>query len=174
MDYDRIALIIVGVAAAIVQLLLGPALTFGDFVPNFIVAAVVAVVVAAPDEPHYLFAFVMGLVADFLGSSPVGSTAACLLLCAWALPMLVETVGSDNIIMVFIIMFAGMLGIQLVLSLFLLFAGFVGFIDALAHIVLPCTPYNAIIALVLYLVVSRFTTGRPMRGGTTMTNIRFN
>jgi cell shape-determining protein MreD len=66
MGTDRVKLAIIGTVAALLQLLIAPALTFGDATPGFIAVAVVSVIVFFPDERHYVFAFVMGVIADLI------------------------------------------------------------------------------------------------------------
>ncbi|MBE6471504.1 MAG: rod shape-determining protein MreD [Coriobacteriaceae bacterium] len=176
MSADRTMLAIVGVVAAILQLLLAPALTFGDAMPSFIVVAAFAVMVLFPDERHYVFAFVMGIVADLVGQSPVGSTAFCLLVCSFALPMIVEAVGNENPFMAALLIFAGILVMQVLFCIFLAVFGILGFIDGLAHVAIPCAIYDAVITFIVYLVGFRFGGGRSSGGssGMTMQNIRFN
>lgn len=174
MGADKMLLSIVGVVAALLQLLLAPALTFGDATPGFIIAAVVCIIVLFPDERHYIFAFTMGIVADLLGGSPVGATAFCLLGCAFLLPMAVEALGNDNLFMAFLLIFAGTLAIELAFCVFLAVAGMLGFLDAIVHVAFPCAVYDTVLAFVAYLVSFRFAQGRANHGGgVTMSNVRF-
>ena len=174
MGADRASLAIIGTVAALLQLLLSPALTFGDATPSFIVVAVVGVIILFPDERHYVFAFVMGMIADLFSQAPVGSMAFCLVACTFLLPMAVETVGNDNFIMSLLLILVGMFAIQIVFCLFLTVSGIVGFVDGLAQVELPCVLYNTVLALIMYVIAFRFTRGRADRGsGVTMSNIRF-
>lgn len=173
MGADRVLLAIVGVVAAVLQLLFAPALTFGDATPSFIVVAVVSVIILFPEERHYVFAFVMGIVADLLSQAPVGSTAFCLLGCAFLLPIAVEAVGNDNLLMSFLMIFVGVLGIELMFCVFLSVSGILGFVDGVVHVALPCTVYDAILGLIVYLLAFNATRGRHDRSGVTMSNIRF-
>ena len=174
MGADRVFLIIMGVVAAVLQLLLAPALTFGDATPGFIIVATICVMMLFPDERHYVFAFVMGLVADLLGQSPVGATSFCLLLCAFVLPLAIETIGTDNIIMALAIILAGMFIIEIAFCVFLAVSGILGFVDGLVHVAFPCAPYNTVIAFIVFFVMSRFTGKRGFGGGgMTMSNLRF-
>jgi rod shape-determining protein MreD len=173
MSADRVLLVIVGVVAALLQLLLSPALTFGDATPGFIVVAVVSIIILFPDERHYVFAFVMGLVADLIGQSPVGATSFCLLGCSFLLPMAVEAVGNDNLLMSFLLIFAGTVGVELVFCVFLSLAGILGFIDGIAHVALPCGIYNAILGFIVYILAFNIARSRGDRSGVTMSNVRF-
>ena len=168
-------LAIIGTVAAVLQLLLTPALTFGDATPGFIMVAVVAIIVLFPDEPHYVFAFVMGIVSDLLLQSPVGATAFCFLGCMFLLPKAVEVLGNDNFIMTIVMIFAAMIAMELVLCVFIAISGIIGFVDGIVHLALPCAVYDADLAVLVYLVCFRFTNGRTQRGntGVTMSNIRF-
>lgn len=174
---DRTMLIIIGAIAALLQLLIAPALTFGDATPSFLVVAVVVIAMLAPDERHYAFAFVLGIIADLFAQAPVGSTAFCLILCTFLLPGVVEAIGSENPLMAFGISFVAMFGIELVFSVFLAVSGIIGFGDAFVHVVLPCSVYNAILAFAFCLIGNRLIGGRGhgnQASGATMSNLRFN
>lgn len=174
MGSERVMLSIIGVVAALAQLLFAPALTFGDATPSFFVVAVVVVAVLFPDDRHYVFAFVMGLFADLFAQAPIGATSACLLICTFLLPMAVETVGNENLLMSFLLILVGMLGIGLVFCLFLSVSGILGFVDGIVHVALPCAAYNTVLAFIVYLVFFRSVRGRSEHSGITMSNIRFN
>lgn len=173
MGADRILLVIVGVVAALLQLLLAPALTFGDATPGFIVVAVVSIIILFPDERHYVFAFVMGIVSDLITQAPVGATSFCLLGCTFLLPMAVEAVGNDNLLMSFLLIFAGTLGVELVFCVFLSISGILGFIDGIVHVALPCGVYDSILGLIVYVLAFHVARGRSDRSGVTMSNVRF-
>ena len=168
-------LAIIGTVAAVLQLLLAPALTFGDATPGFITVAVVAVIVFFPDDRHYVFAFVMGIISDLIVQAPVGASAFCFLACMFLLPMAIEAVGNDNLIMAILLMFASLIAIEVVFCVFLAASGILGFADGIVHVALPCSVYNAILAVIVYVVCFRFIGGRSDRGnsGVTMSNIRF-
>lgn len=172
---DRVLLAIIGTVAAVLQLLLTPALTFGDATPGFFAIALVVVIVMFPDEHHYVFAFVMGILADLFAQSPVGATAFCFLVCMFLLPKAVEVLGNDNMLMAVLMMFAALLAIEVVLCVFLAASGILGFLDGIVHVALPCAVYDTIIATIVYLVCFRFARGRTQhaRSGVTMSNIRF-
>lgn len=165
-------LVVIGAVATVLQLLLSPALTFGDAAPGFVVAAAVAVVALLPDERHYVFAFVMGLIADLLAQAPLGATSFSLLVCAFALSMLVEAVGNDNLFMTFVVLFAGTLLVEALFSVFLAAFGILGFGAALVHVAFPCALYDAILAILFFAAFSRFTRTR-VNGAVPMSNVRF-
>ena len=173
MGTDRVLLTIVGVVAALLQLLLSPALTFGDATPGFIVVAVIAVIILFPDERHYGFAFVMGLVSDLITQAPVGATSFCLLGCTFLLPMAVEAVGNDNLLMSFLLILVGAFGVELAFCIFLSLSGILGFVDGIAHVAVPCGVYNAILGFIVYILAFNLARGRGDRSGVTMSNVRF-
>ena len=175
MGSTRVLLAIIGVAAAVLQLLLAPAITFGDATPSFISVAVVSVIVLFPDERHYVFAFVMGIVADLLAQSPVGATAFCFLACMFLLPMAFEAVGNDNLIMSIVLMFASLLAIEFAFCIFLAASGILGFLDGIVHVAFPGAVYDTILAVLVYVVCFRFTHGRHehSKSNITMSNVRF-
>jgi rod shape-determining protein MreD len=174
-ESDKVTLVIVGVVAVVLQVLLAPVIVIGPAYPSFIVAAVLLLLVASPDEPRYIFAFVRGMMADLVGGSPVGASAFALLVCAFAVPLLVELVGNDNILMTLLMMLAAAFAYELLYVVVISIAGAVGFPAALTSFLLPCTLYNALLAFLAYLALSRlFTARRSGGGGMTMTNVRFN
>lgn len=173
MGANRKILAIVGAVAALLQLLLAPALTFGDATPGFIVVAVVSIIVLFPDERHFVFAFIMGVIADLIMQSPVGSMAFCLLVCTFLLPMAIEAVGNDNLLMTTLLVIAGLLLVEVAFCMFLAASGILGFMDGFVHVALPCTVYNTILTIVVYVVCFRFVQGRPKHSGVTMSNLRF-
>ncbi len=174
MGSDRIFPTIVGIVAVLLDLLLTPALTFGDVTPGFIVAAAIAYIVLFPDEPHYVFAFVMGLLADLIGSAPVGATSISLLVVAFLLPPMVEAFGSANFLMMLIVFLVASYAAELLFSILLSISGAFAFPDALVHVCLPCGFCNAILAFLVFIACSRFTRrNRGSIGSATMSNIRF-
>lgn len=170
----RIMPLAAAVIAALLQLVLAPALTIGSATPNFIVAVTVAYITFDHEEPHYVYAFVMGLVSDLLCGTPIGAASLGLLICSYAVPYAIDNIGADTPVMTLLIIALGMLAHELVFGIFCSIAGLLGPFDAVTAIIVPYTVYNAILAFVAYFVFVRLGTGRRPRGGTTMTNVRFN
>lgn len=173
MTADRMVLAITGVAATLLQLLLSPALTFGDATPSFIIVAVVSVIVLFSDDRHYLFAFIMGIIADLVSQAPVGATSFSLLVCAFLLPIVIEAIGNDNLLMTALVMLAGMALVLAVFCVFLAVSGVLGLVDGVVHVLLPCVVYDTLLAILVYIVCFRLFQGRQKRSGVTMSNVRF-
>ena len=166
--------IAIGAIAALLQLVLAPALTIFEVMPNFLVATAIAYIAVSSDEPHYLFAFVMGLVSDLLGATPLGAASIALLVCAFAIPMAVEAVGNDTAFGMAALMFASALVYGLVFGILVCMAGLIGPLEVITYIALPYTVYDGLVALAVMFILSRLGTGRKPRSGETMSNIRFN
>lgn len=178
MDISRHRMTIVFAAIAVLaQIILASNMQIGNAVPNFITSFVVAFAMVRSDSPHYVLAFVMGLIADLLGSSAVGLTSLCLLIAVFAVTMVSQTVGNDNLLMSIIVLLIALFGVDLVYALFMVGAGAASFSDAMLYRALPCTLYDATLSIIWYLVIMHFSA--PFRGmgnsgrGNGAANIRF-
>lgn len=156
MDLTRYRqVIILSVISILLQIILAPNMQIGSALPNFITSFVVAYVLVYTREPHYVFAFVLGMISDLLGTTALGLAALCLLIVTAVEGLIGRTVGNDNVGMSVVTMVIAVLGVELVYGMFLVSTGSVNFGDAMLYRVLPCTLYNAAIAVIWYLVLMR-------------------
>ena len=112
-------------------------------------------VMRRPDTT-YVYAFVLGLIADLLSHTPVGLNALLLLLATFCLSRIFEVLDDSTAAMP-IIAFAGTIFVfELVFAIVLMIFGYQGsVIDMLIQRVLPSTVLNTVIAAVLFLIMRR-------------------
>ena len=67
--------VIGAIIAVVLQIALAPNIALFGVVPNFIMAYVLIVSIVCPDQSGPVFAFVLGLLFDLLGTGPVGAMA---------------------------------------------------------------------------------------------------
>ena len=67
--------VIGAIIAVLLQIALAPNIALFGVVPNFIMAYVLIVSIVCPDQSGPVFAFVLGLLFDLLGTGPVGAMA---------------------------------------------------------------------------------------------------
>lgn len=167
MDLSRHRRVIVlSVIAVLLQIILAPNLQIGNAVPNFIASFVIAYVLAYAQRPHYVLAFVLGLVADLLGNSAVGLSSLCLLIVAFVEGSAGRVLRSDNLLLSVVVLLIAAFAVDLVYGLFMVGTGVAGFSDAMLYRVLPCTLYDATIAFVWYLILMH--RAAPLRVGMRM------
>lgn len=174
MQSNRSLPVIVGLVAVVLQLVLAPALTLGGVAPAFVGAVTIAYLVVNSDAPQVAVAFGMGLAADLVSGLPLGCSSLALIACAYLVPLLVETIGNDSLLMATGVLVAGSLCISLITGILMSVAGFFGPIDALVRYILPETLYATVLSVLSYLLLARTAGSRTPRAGATMTNIRFN
>lgn len=175
MSASKPFLAIVGAIAVILQLVLASAISLGGYVPNFVVVAALALIIVQAEQAHALFAFIMGLVADLVAGTPLGSSSLALVACALVVPLAAENIGNGTAFMSVLLALGASFACQLLSGILLSLAGLFGPVDALIRYILPGTLYTAVLVLILTVLFSRGKTDRPARsGGTTMTNVRFN
>ncbi|MGI6591536.1 MAG: rod shape-determining protein MreD [Eggerthellaceae bacterium] len=178
MDLQRHRFLIIFSAIAILlQIIIAPNIQLGNAEPNFITSFVIAYVLIHAEEPHYILAFTMGLIADLLGSTSFGLTSLCLILASFAVSSVALMIGNDNLLMSILTILVALLCVDLIYALFLVGFGLVSFGDAMLFRVLPCTLYDATIGIIWYFVLVRFgASGGTLRGTGRggVTNIRFN
>jgi rod shape-determining protein MreD len=168
---------LLALTAVVLQIVLAPNMQIGNALPNFVTSFVIAFALVRCDEPHFVLAFVMGLIVDLLGSTAVGLTSLCLLIASFAVMLVGRTVGSDNLVMSIVVILAAVFAIDVVYALFMVGNGVAGFSDAMLYRALPCTPYDATLGIIWYFVILHFSV--PARGmggagrGSDTPNIRF-
>ena len=69
--------VIGAIIAVVLQIALAPNIALFGVVPNFIMAYVLIVSIVCPDQSGPVFAFVLGLLFDLLGTGPVGLWHSC-------------------------------------------------------------------------------------------------
>ena len=154
---ERMIIVVGAIFAALLQAFLAPNIAIGYAVPNFAVAFCLAVAIARADIFGPVLPFVLGLVYDLMSGGPVGAMAFSLtafsMLAAW----LFQRANNDTVFMAIAVLLLGVVLVELTYGMFYLLFGYAaGFFEALVYRILPCFVYDAVLALLLYLVLARF------------------
>ena len=141
----------------LLQVVLAPNIALFGVVPNFIMAYVLVVSIACPDQSGPVFAFVLGLLLDLLGSGPVGAMAFLLTGVSFLAKRIFMLLNNDTLFMPLFIVGASTFAVELLYAVFMmLFGAGVGALDAFVFRALPGFVYSFLVALVLYPIVVRF------------------
>lgn len=153
---DWLLPLIFSAVIVVLQVVFAPILSVAAAVPSFIVAFVMVLSVMRRPDTTYVYAFVLGLIADLLSHTPVGLNALLLLLATFCLSRIFEVLDDSTAAMP-IIAFAGTIFVfELVFAIVLMIFGYQGsIIDMLIQRVLPSTVLNTVIAVVLFLIMCR-------------------
>ncbi len=153
---DWLLPLIFSAVIVVLQVVFAPILSVAAAVPSFIAAFVMVLSVMRRPDTTYVYAFVLGLIADLLSHTPVGLNALLLLLATFCLSRIFEVLDDSTAAMP-IIAFAGTIFVfELVFAIVLMIFGYQGsIIDMLIQRVLPSTVLNTVIAAVLFLIMRR-------------------
>ncbi len=157
MTPDRIAVIVGAVLAVFLQVTLAPNIAILSAVPNIIVVYVLVVAVSRPQAFGAVLPFVMGLLYDLMCGGPVGAMAFSLTAFSYLVARLFSSLENDTLFMPLVMLALGAILIETSYGLFLLLFGYnAGFFEALAYRIVPCFVYDLVLAVLLFLVATRF------------------
>lgn len=154
---ERIVIVVVAIVATLLQVLLAPHIAIGYAVPNFMAMFCLVVAIVRSDIVGPVLPFVMGLLFDLLSGGPVGGMAFSLTaICALG-SWFFQRANNDTLFMALVVLVVSVLLIDMLYGgLFLMFGYAAGVLEAFVYRVLPCFIYDAVLAIVLYLIVTRF------------------
>lgn len=148
---SKVKIFIGAVFVILLQVFLSPIISINNVLPNFIVAFTISVIVARPDQQHLFFAFIMGLIYDFVTFGPVGSMAFVLLAVTFILSKILVRIEELNTAINVLAIVLSLLIIETVYGAFqvslILDASFV---EMLVYRAFPCGVYDIIICLVFF------------------------
>lgn len=148
------------VAVVLLQMLLAPAITIAVATPNLILAYVLVVALVCPERDTVVFAFVMGLIYDLLGSGPVGAMALVCIAFSFALSRLQRVLHNDTLFVPLVLLIAGVFLADISYGILQIACGVdVGFLNSLIYRSLPCAVYDTVIAVVLFPLAVRIAAG---------------
>ena len=154
---DRIALVVGAALAVFLQVALAPYIAIGPAMPNFVVIFAVIAAVSRPHAYGALLPFILGLAFDLVGGGPVGAMAFSLTAFSCLVARLFASLENDTLFMPLVMMALGLFLVELSYGAFLLLFGYnAGLFEALAYRVVPCFAYDLVLAVILYLFLSRF------------------
>lgn len=140
----------------VIQIVFAPILNIFSVVPSFIVAFVLVLSVLRRPDSTYIYAFVLGLIADLLSQTPVGLTSLLLLAITFVMSRVFEVLDDTTIAMPLIAFVAAIFAFELVFMIVLMITGYQGsFIELFLQRALPATVINAIIAALLFVIMRR-------------------
>lgn len=148
--------LVFSVVIVVIQVVFAPILTVFSAVPSFIVSFVLVLSIMRRPDTTYVYAFVLGLIADLLTHTPVGLTPLLLLIAVFCLSRVFEVLDDTSSAMPLIALAATLLVFELLFAVVLLVLGYQGSIlDIFAQRVIPATILNSLIAALLFVIMRR-------------------
>lgn len=150
-------IVLVGaVIALLLQIMVAPTIALFHAVPNFMLAFVLVVAIARPDEAGILLPFALGLIYDLLGTGPLGGMALLFMLVSFVAAKIFMILDNDTLFMPLIILIVATLTVEVMYGGLLILLGLpVTPLDALLYRALPCSLYDCVFALIMYPIMVR-------------------
>ena len=154
---ERIIIVASAVITCLLQMFLAPHVAVGYAVPNFMAALCLAMAIVRAETLGPVLPFVLGLLYDLMSGGPVGAMAFSLTVFSMVASAVFQRANNDTVFMAVAVLLASVLLVELTYGMFYLLFGYsANFLEALAYRVFPCFVYDAVLALVIYLVLARF------------------
>ena len=161
MQRETLIATIGAVVALVLDVVLSPNMMLFSATPNFVIAYVVVLAMVFRDNAMYLIAFVLGILCDCLGYGPVGALAFLLLLVALAAMRLSAMFDNGSMVTAMIMVAIFVVAVEFLHAFIMLaLTSGVSAIDAIVYLALPCSLFDAVLALIMYPIVSLFFTDR--------------
>ncbi len=155
-DRSNMVIYIGALVVLALQLFLGPVISINAVVPNFLLAYTIVCIVIRPEKMHLTFAFVMGLIYDLCFNGPVGAMAFVMVVFSFIVAKILLRLEEVNLIISLLTIGLSVFFVELFYGVFqAAFAISAGFIDILAYRILPCTIYDCILALIMFVIMVR-------------------
>lgn len=155
-DRSNMTIYIGALVVVALQLFLGPIISINAVVPNFLLAYTIVCIVIRPDKMHLTFAFVMGLIYDLCFNGPVGAMAFVMVVFSFIVAKILLRLEEVNLVISLLTIGLSVFFVELFYGVFqAAFAISAGFIDILAYRILPCTIYDCILALIMFVIMVR-------------------
>ena len=155
-DRSNMTIYIGALVVVALQLFLGPIISINAVVPNFLLAYTIVCIVIRPDKMHLTFAFVMGLIYDLCFNGPVGAMAFAMVVFSFIVAKILLRLEEVNLVISLLTIGLSVFFVELFYGVFqAAFAISAGFIDILAYRILPCTIYDCILALIMFVIMVR-------------------
>ena len=141
--------LVFSVVIVVIQVVFAPILTVFSAVPSFIVSFVLVLSIMRRPDTTYVYAFVLGLIADLLTHTPVGLTPLLLLIAVFCLSRVFEVLDDTSLATTLLVF-------ELLFAVVLLVLGYQGSIfEIFAQRVIPATILNSLIAALLFVIMRR-------------------
>lgn len=139
-----------------VQVIFAPILAVFSVVPSFIVPFVLVLSIMRRADTTYVYAFVLGIIADLLLYTPIGLTSLLLLAAVFCLSRAFEVLDDTTMAMPAIALAVTIFAFELVFVIGLMVLGYQGsFFELLVQRVIPSTVLNSLIAVLLFVIMRR-------------------
>lgn len=149
---------IVIVIAIALQLVIAPLLSFSSVVPNFLIPLAIVASIVRSSDSAYAYAFVLGLISDFMAQTPVGLSPFLLLIASFVLSRSFEVLDKTTMAMPLIATVVSIAVFEVLFAIGLLIMGYpASLIDLILYRIVPLVFFNSIIGVVYYLVMSKFS-----------------
>ncbi len=167
--------LVFSVVAVVLQVVFAPILSVFSVVPGFIVPFVFVLSIMRRPDTTYLYAFVLGLIADLLAQTPVGLTALLLLAASFGLSHSFEVLDASTPTMPVIALAAAAALYEILFMIVLLIVGYQGsFIELLLYRALPSVLFDVLIGVVYFLIMRRLPFTQASNDAWTVSdNVRF-
>ncbi len=140
----------------VLQVVFAPILAVFSVVPSFIVPFVLVLSIMRRADTTYVYAFVLGLIADLLLYTPIGLTSLLLLVAVFCLSRAFEVLDDTTMSMPVIALAVTIFAFELVFVIALMVLGYQGsFFELLVQRVIPSTVLNSLIAILLFVIMRR-------------------
>lgn len=155
-ERNTVVVVVGAVLVVLLQLMVAPNIVLFNAVPNFMLAYVLVVAIAKPDQAGLVLPFVLGLLYDLLGDGPVGGMALLFTLVSFVAAQIFLILDNDTLFMPLVILIVATLIVELAYGGLLILLGLpVSPLDALLYRALPCSLYDCVFALIMYPIVVR-------------------
>lgn len=157
MTPDRISIVVGAALAVLLQIAFAPYIAIFSAMPNFVVVFVLIVAVSRSHSFGAVLPFVLGLLYDLFTGGPVGVMAFTLTAISFLIARLHESLDNDTLFIPIAMLALGTFLVEFAYGVLLLLFGYnAGLFEAIAYRIAPCFAYDLVIAVILYLLTSRF------------------
>ena len=166
---DSKVFIIAAVVAVLLQVIIAPFITVGPAMPNFILSLCLVYAILRPEFGALIMAFVLGLVYNLIAVGPIGAMAFSLVLIVFFITKFFSVLDSGSALMPIIAIAISSLLVELVYAFFVtMFSLDVGLVQAFVYRALPCTVYDIVVGIIVYVILRRLSQGKEGRAAMRM------
>lgn len=153
---DRIMVAVGAVVAVLLQIAIAPHIMLFGAIPDFIAVYALVVAILRARVAGSVLPFLLGLFYDLFTGGPVGAMAFSLTLVSFAVSFFFANMDNDTAFMPIVTLAAGAFLVELVYASFLLLFGYpAGLLEAFAYRILPCTAYDIVVGVLMFLLLRR-------------------
>ncbi len=145
------------IIAIVLQVVVAPFITVLAATPNFLLVYCMLVAVFRGPSAGFILPFVLGLFFDLAGGGPIGAMAFTLVLATFIVSRSYGALANDTLFMALLMLVGGIVVAEVLYGILMIAGGNPAtVVEGLMYRCLPCALYDSLLAVVLYLVLSRF------------------